>query len=425
MKTYQWMLICMLAWTMAGQAVPADSLGLADVVQQALEQSWQIKHDTALVVAGEKALHMTHSQYYPQVRMQGHHFQFFYQPYNYKEQGLELVLDWRPGNWFLNVGEADQRRVFARQKEAQTSRLQVASRTIDLYMALQTARLELKQLERKHWFLQQHLEMNRALWQSGVRTELDVIQTRQALEQVSEALIVQQGRVLALTRQLALQLGRPAEKPLPLRKLEPGRWIDALKKSLLPVHTRWSSGHPRLQSLKLQEAFLRLSKRKVDAGLWPSLKVGSGYVIDRDPTGSGNYGIVALQFQVPLYLWHASRLKKQQLEAQARAVGWQYRQVEQELQKRFEQLQQQQKAFTQALQVQKQEMSLARQALALARANYQSGLSTNLDFLFAQQQLFETRLRLARTRMALLQNLLETALLSGNLGILLKAGVQP
>ncbi|RMG66125.1 MAG: TolC family protein [Calditrichaeota bacterium] len=421
LRTLFWILVGALAL----QAAPADSLGLVDVVELALQRSWRLKGDSALVGAEEKAVQAQRSRFYPRVSLQGHHFQFFYNQYNYKEQGAELVLDWLPGNWFMRLDQVQQRAVSAQQKSVQAARLEVAGRTIGLYMALQTAWLELNQLQVRQEMLRQHLEINRGLWQAGVRTELDVIQTRQALQQVVEALILQQGRVSALTRQLALQLGRAPDQPLPLAKLDPARWIRLLHGDSLPARRPRLAGHPQLQALKFQEEFLRLSKKKVNASLWPQLQLGTGYVIDRDPTGSGNYAIAALQFQLPLFQWGASRLKKQELEARARAVGWQYRQTERQFQQQLQHLAEQQDALNNALKAQGEEIRLAEQALELAQANYRSGLSTNLDVLFAQQKLFESRLRLARTRMALLENLLQTRLLTGNLKTILTAGARP
>ena len=388
-------------------AQPEAALSLRQCIELALDNSPAIRSQARQVDAAAAQYREARSGYYPELSAAAGHQQFFREGYNYREQSAGVSLDWPLGDWLFDSAAPRAAEMRARQAALDDQRLMLTLRVAGLYGQILQTGLQQQQLRERQSLLNNHLQINRALWEAGVRSRLDLLQTQsaQALLRQEASRIAEQERVLqeALNRLLK----RDADAPLALQPFpELPSGIDSLPPAPAQLYPLLSNT-PLMRSLNLQIEAESLRREALRAARFPHLQLSGGFVADADPVGDGNYGRIGLEISLPLLQWGRSKFQNQAIRANigvmeaAQAAALQELTIE--LDTRLARLTQ----LQQLLRLQQEQLTVTREASTLAAADYQAGIVTNLEFLAAQQDLSANRLQIRQTRLAIRLTLID------------------
>lgn len=387
-----------LPWRLMGQA---NRLSFVDCLDRALEQSFILHSQEENVRASRSLQQVVESGYYPQLFGGVEHDQLYFAFHNYRQQFMLATVEWSPGDWLKKTALAAAKETEARQAEKQQTALDVLRRVSALYLGLLRNREELRLLDLRARNLEDHRQVAEALWQGGVRTELDVLQTLSEINGVFE-------------RKAALQAETDNVQTalLQLLQMAPPDTLLLQDFSEDVVNVQPDSGvtlaqNPSLRALEMQAQAGQLRLREVQAQRWPHLQLRGGYVVDRDPTAEGNYWQAGIGLQVPLFRWGETRFREQGLEAEVQALRWQRSQAQRELEIRAEQIRRQLAGLRASYHLQQQRLEITRQSLLIATANYQAGQITNLEFLDAQEASVAAEVSIRGTVLLYAMNLIE------------------
>ncbi len=368
---------------------------------------WQIK-SLGAVYQQEKSV------YYPKFLLDGHYHQFFYRDYNYREQGLLLMSDWSLGSWLQNSAESAALAIEASKANLSKSRLSLARRITGIYFRILKSDLWQQSFEYRKTLLEQHAQIAKAFWETGVRSRLDLLRTRAAtlaLEQ-EQRNIVAQGS--ALREELATLLNGQDSKPVDVQPFSSRTTAPDSIIGLQDICQILLENHPGIQALTFQIQATQLQRRKITAALLPHLQMWGGYVADGDPTSDGDYGLVGIGMSVPLFQWGQSEFQKEEVAATIRDLEYQRSNLRNELKIEAEKLFEEMSKLTDIIHIQREQLDITQQAFELAKVQYEAGLITNLEYLDAQQTWQETHLQLQDTQLRFLLQKIEIYLLTGN-----------
>lgn len=303
--------------------------------------------------------------------------------YGFTQQWALVGTDWHPGNFLYKAFDATQRQMQAARQSASWQKLQVLQRAATLYIRLLQKNRERALLKKQHQLLLLHYNLVRALWQSGAKTELDVLQTRAEILKSEESLnrTAQYGKMLS--RELALFLGMAISDSLQLMYLNTAK-ICALP---LPVLSdTLIRDNPWVRSLELTADAQKWRAHAAAAQRLPRLYLAGGYFTDHDPTADGNYWLIRAGMQIPLFSWNATSFEAQSAHIQSQSLTDRALDARRELRIRAQRILIRLKSLKHTLTLQEKHLTTLHQMLQMAKANYQAGLITNLEYLNAQQQ---------------------------------------
>ena len=127
----------------------------------------------------------------------------------------------------------------------------------------------------------------------------------------------------------------------------------------------------------------------------------------RRDTNEGNYWRVDAGIRIPIYYGHEIGYKKQVSEEMTKSYLAQKKEVEREILIHLAKVYERLVKLKGLLDLQSQRQSITEQAVSFAEINYKAGISTNLDYLSAQQRLTNTQLSIEETRLQYTMNLIE------------------
>ena len=380
-------------------------LDLESCIRMAIQNSHLLKKSHFQEQSIQTDFELEKTSYFPKANLSVSHDQLFYPPYNYSRQGALLQLDWMAGNWFANSAESAKLHLAAGQVATQSIMLTVIRQTITRFLAVLQISERLKMLRARHELLEQHRQLTEALWKSGFRTRLDLLQNETALSDNELTIAEAESEKDKLSNVLAGFIGLPDSKTLIIKK------PDLISDNLPPVVKGDLQRHPLLLKYNLEISAIRARKAKVNASLLPKIELYAGYQIDRDPTAEGDYWQIGGGLQVPLFQWNQSSLQKQKYESDALAVQAEMAHVRRELKIKTESMQREILKNRELLVMQKQRLTKLKDASDLAAGQYRAGLITNLEFLSLQQQLTEAEIENRQTKIQLLQSIYDYYLL--------------
>lgn len=388
-------------------------LSFSDCIDRATMHSYRLKSDDEQIHAARAVQQSTQARYYPHIFAELSHDQLYYSGYNFRQQFATAVLDWSPGDWIAATARAEAKQVEAVQAGRQQSQIELVLRVARLYIGILRNQQVLSLLSERIRILNEHVQVNQALWQAGVRTRFDVLQTQTAINLLQEKKIGVQADMhnlqAALARLMEMQVAS-----MPRLQDFPENVIDI---ESIPGEQMLAQ-NPRLRFLQRQSEAQRLRRSQVQAMKWPLLQFRGGYAVDADPTAEGNYWQVGMGLRVPLFRWGEFGFMTEQIEAQARALQWQASTAQRELQIRREQIGQQLDRLRATYRLQQERMQIIQQALQIATANYQAGLITNLEYLNAQKELVVTQVALNESRLAFALHLIESYALANDIDMI-------
>jgi len=329
----------------------------------------------------------------------------FLRPYNFGQAWALVHGDWSLGDFIKKTDQVARQEMITARLQQEKIRLDDISRAVSLYMSILQQRKEVLLLEDRIALLQDHLVVARSLWNAGVRTRMDILQTEAEINRVT----VDKARVIMTIRNLMRELtaltGMPVSDSLNLIHVDAARLIREM--------TVYGVSDTLVQANPLYQVYLsRIHTQQLQTGLvsaqqWPHLTAGAGRFSDGDPTGDGNYWLLSAGIAIPIYQWGRIRQEKMRSEALASSLSTELMDLSRELQIHLAKTVNRMEELRKMLELQDQRLQNAREAWTLARINYQAGIISNLEYLTAQQQVTATEIAIAQTRLQYVMNLIE------------------
>ncbi|MCB9501658.1 MAG: TolC family protein [Deferribacteres bacterium] len=387
-----------------------DSLSFAECLHLALQNSPGLKSHDASFEAAITAEKAARAGYFPHIFAEASHNQLFYSPFDYRQQSGTVLLDWSLGDWMQKTATVSAKEAEVRTAEKQTGVLDLVRTVTSLYFGLLRSQKETGLLDKRLQILREHHDVVRALWQSGVRTELDVLLTNTEINNVQEQRNTQQSETDKLRQALSSLLNISENKTRNVQSFPVG--IIAVRPD---TTANLLAQHPKLRSLQLQAEAQKLHLNQVAATRWPHVQVHGGYVVDRDPTAEGNYWQAGIGLHVPLFRWKETSYRKQEINQLVNVLEWQKKQTELELTIQQKQLLRELAVLRSNYKLQLENVQITGKAIHIATANYQAGLVTNLEYLEAQKENMTAQVRLYETRLLYATSLIEYFILTNEM----------
>ncbi|MCA9742763.1 MAG: TolC family protein [Deferribacteres bacterium] len=388
----------------------ATPLSLSECLDRALQHSYALNSYEFNVQAAQAAQQAATSQYYPHFSAELSHNQLLFSSFNYRQQAGMAVADWSAGDWLKKTARASAKQVDVETADKQIVLLDVVRRVASLYLGILRSQQETNLLEQRQQVLEAHQQVAEALWQSGARTELDVMQTRTAINMSAERYNAQQAETHKLYAALSRLLDLPTGAQPELQEM-PSQIIDIVPDSIQAALAQ----NPALQALQFREQKQNLRLREVQASKWPHVQMYGGYVEDGDPTAEGNYWQVGVGLQVPLFRWGEAKFRGQEIEATIRELHSQRAQAEREMHIQLAQLTLELNQLRANYHLQQERLRITQRTQQIAAANYQAGLVSNLEYLDAQEENMATQVTLNETRLFYAMRLIDDYALTNQL----------
>jgi outer membrane protein TolC len=382
----------------------SSSLTIQECLDRAQQNSYLLKSESQKAEAAENSFQTEHSHALPQFSGELSAEQRYLAPYRFRQSWALVHADWSLGNFFLKSPQATRQDALAVKAQLEQSRLEVSQRVSSLFINILLKQTQDNVLKKRLELLKSHFNVAEALWQTGVRTRLDVLQTETEMWQLQEEMAmldIEQGKLWQeLSRLINWQTSEiPQFSPLD------GAEISA--RPLPEIDGYFLAEHPLMQALSFRVNAEKVRRKAVTAEQLPQFHLAGGYFADDDPTGDGNYWRVDAGISLPLFRWGVSKFKRQRSEAIIRSVEEHKLDMERELTIQVQQILQNLKKLKDVLLLQENRLETAEKGFQFAEANYQAGFITNLDYLASQQQLAESHIAIRETQLKYVMNLIE------------------
>ena len=391
-------------WTMVLSAQSPPMLTLEDCIRRAEQNSFTLQSDDYIISATEEQASLTKSQAIPRIAGDLALENRFLQPYYFNQVWATVHADWSLGDLIQKTGRSAMQDIETQKLEKEQNRLNVIGRSTSLYISVLQVKKQIELLVVRMGFLQRHQKLTQGMWEAGIRTRLDVLQTESEMvklqEDTARLAIVRKN----LRNELALLLGWQNTDSLRLAPLR----VAAITQLPIPHASIESlADNPMIASYDSRVKAQQYRTQEITAVQLPHLLLGGGYFTDGDPTADGNYWRVDAGITIPIYYGHETAYKKHRSEALVQSLDAQKKETEREILIHLATVYEKLVKLKGVLELQSQRQSITQQAVSFAEINYKAGISTNLDYLSAQQRLTNTQLAIEETRLQYTMNLIE------------------
>ena len=329
----------------------------------------------------------------------------FLSPYNFAQAWAMVHGDWSLGDFIKKTDRLARQQMVTAQMMQEQTRLDAISRAVSLYMSILQQHKEIQLLDDRITLLRDHLVVARSLWNAGVRTRMDILQTEAEISRIS----VEKARVAMTIRNLMRELttitGLPVDDSLTLVHIDAPRLIGEM--TVERVNGTVVQQNPLYQVYLSRIETQHLQTQMVAAQQWPHITAGAGRYRDGDPTGDGNYWLVSAGLTVPIYQWGRVRQMKKKSEALSFSLNSELADLSRELQIHLAKTVNRMEELRKMLTMQNRRLENAKETWSLASINYKAGILTNLEYLTAQQQVTAAEIAIAQTRLQYVMNLIE------------------
>jgi len=386
------------------QAQAPARLTLEDCIRRAEQNSYRLQTDEHLITAFEKQADLLKSTAIPRIDGDLGMENRFFQPNYFNQAWASIHANWLLGNLIQKTGRSALQDVETRKLVKEQNRLDIIGRSTSLYISILQVKKQIEILSVRLGFLQRHRELTQGMWKAGVRTRLDVLQTESEMvrlqEDTARLAIVRKN----LRNELALLLGWQSTDSLRLASLP----VTNITESPIPqASLALLADNPLIAAYNSRVKAQQFRTQEITANQIPQVMLGGGYFVDGDPTGDGNYWRLDAGIVVPIYYGHESGIRKQRSEAIVESLASQKQNVERELMIHLAKVYEKLVNLKGLLDLQTERKDITEKAVTFAEMNYRAGISTNLDYLSAQQRLTNTQLAIEETRLKYTMNLIE------------------
>jgi len=371
-----------------------ETLSLNQSIKLALTHSFKLHAGDRRVEAAQAFYHQNRSDYFPTISGEASRQQLFYDQYNYRQLTAGIIFDWATGKWLTNSAIAERLEISVQSSDREQIRLDVIRRVSLLYFEILQNKIELQLLKSNIELLLQHEQITQALWQAGIRTQLDLLQTRSAIQQRHQDQLSLLARQENLRRELEQLLGLPEGSQPELLDMPVTFPFGEKLPTLTELLETALQKNPAIQKMQLNEQVQQMRLREINASLLPHLQFSGGFIADADPMAEGNFFQVNVGLQIPLFQWGKSSYQKEQINALSLALRSEISAIKRDIQIVLEQMVNTMHRLQQESEIQIDRLAISRKALKLAEVNYKAGLIENLTFLAAQKDVSDSELKM-------------------------------
>ena len=386
------------------------SLNLNECIQRAVQNSYQLQSDSLLTKSLQMVVKQEQSAYNPQISGSVGISGLFLSPYTFGQHYLQAIADWDLGRFWQKTADIQQKQTEQQEAVTNQNRLEITGVITGLYLDVLQNQLEQQILQSKIDYLSKHIDILTLLWKAGTIRQLDILQTQSSLNSVKEEM---------MQKVLGAEQAKYAMAHL-MGLNSPDQFSVAPVTNKLPspaevnhVPEAWLENHPQAQIFQKEYERELLMKRDVQASFMPHIQAFSGYTFDGDPTGDGSYILLGLGATIPIYSWKKKDYQLSEIDFMAESIQNQKKNAERNLSIRYGQIIQQIQQYKKIIDFQQEKIATDREAANVSELNYKAGLTTNLDFLMAQQTLMETELKINTVRNQYLKSVVAFWLLTG------------
>ncbi len=369
-------------------------LTLEECIHRAEQNSFRLLSDDYEITIAENDALIAESRAIPIVGGELATENRFLQPYYFNQMWASVHSDWSLGDLILKTGRSANQDIETRRLEKEQNRLNVIGRSTSLYMSILQVNKQIEILGIRSRFLQQHLQVTQGLWEAGVRSQLDVLQTESEIVKLQEDSI----RLAIVSNNLNVELARILGwENVDNFLLAPVR-LDSIATMPVPqVTLQGLNDNPVLATFDSRLTAQQFRTEELTARQIPHIRVGSGYVGDGDPTGDGNYWHINAGVVIPIYAGNAITYQKQVSNAVMESLDAQKKEAEREIIIHLIKVQEKMGTLKDLMDLQQQRQKITALAVDLVEANYEAGISSNLDYLSLQQSLTNIQLAIEET----------------------------
>ncbi len=399
-----WILTIAMFFSVLLSAQSPPVLTLKECIERAELNSFKLHSDEFEISVQEQNASLAKSYAIPKVSGELSTDNRFLQPYFFSQVWASVHADWSLGDLIQKTGRSSSQEVITRQLEKEQNRLNVIGRSTSLYVSIFQVKKQIEILEMRMGFLQKHYHLTNGMWKAGVRTQLDVLQTESEMvklqEDTARLAIVRKN----LRNELAGLLGWQNTDSLILAPININSVTEA---PVFPVTPQSLANNPILASFDSKVKAQQFRTDEIVADYIPHFQLGTGYLADGDPTGDGNFWQINASIVIPIYSGNSLDIKKQGSTAILESLDSQKKEAERELMIHLIKVHEKLIKLKNLLALQNKREEITAKAVNYAEINYRAGISTNLDYLSAQQRLTDTQLSIEETRLEYTMSLIE------------------
>ncbi len=403
MQKFWLLLIIVICPGLLGAQSP-HQLTLEECIYRAGQYSFRLQSDDYEITAAEKTASIVQSQAIPRIDGELATENRFLKPFIFNQTWASVHADWSLGDYLKKTGRSAAQDIETQRLIKEQNRLVVIGRSTSLYMSILQVMKQIDIIALRIGLLKTHHELSKGLWKAGMRSQLDVLQTEAEIiklrEDTSSLAVVRDD----LRNELSQLLGWENADSLHLMPLR----VDLIAAAPVPEVNRMSlSDNPVLTSFDSKIKAQNFRTDEITAVQYPHLRMGSGLFADGDPSGDGHYFQINAGVVVPIYYGHEPEYKKQWSRAIVQSLDFQKLEAERELVIHLTGLHDRLVKLKELLDLQNARRSIAGSAVEIAEMNYRAGISTNLEFITAQEQLTNIELSIEETHLEYTMGLIE------------------
>lgn len=373
-----------------------NELSLRMCIERAQKNSFLIQAMEKKTEAAQKKYQFEHSQALPQIQADFAAAHFQLEPYSFNQNSVLANADWALGDFLLNTAQAAKQEELIAQSDMRQHRLDVGLRCAMLYIHILQQRQHQELLQQRLKLLDAHYHVAKALWQSGNRTQFDLLQTEAEILRLKENVALLELELRNLLQELAQLINEKFDENIELQPLD----VESICNQPLPESSIEAIQHlPVIESFDLHIKARQFQTRAVKAQQLPHLNLSGGFMQDGDPTADGNYWLMSAGISMPLFRWNAAKFQKQESEALGQELNFQKQETERNISIIINQIRQKLAKLKEVIQLQQQRLKTTENVFKIAEANYEAGLMTNLEYLSTQEQFTETHIAIQGTQL--------------------------
>ena len=394
------------------QNVATENLDLADCIDFAIKNSYQLQTDSLLSETLQMQVNQEQASYYPQISGALGFTGLFLSPYTFGQHYLQAIADWDLGKFWYKTSAIQQKQIERQEAIKKQNLLEITGVITGLFLDVQQNNFELQILNKRLEYLNRHLDILNVLWTAGTINQLDILQTHSTVNTVKEVVLQKEIEGDQAKYAIARLMGFNSDSGFTLTQ---NISSETTPEVTFDGQETYLQNHPQLVTIQKEYETELLKKREVKAKLLPHVQAFSGYTFDGDPTGDGSFVMLGLGASIPIYQWKKNDYRLQEIDITAEAIQTKKQNAERELSIRYGQILKQIQQYKKILDFQQEKIATDEKTAQVAEINYKSGLSTNLDFLIAQQTLTETKMRINTAQIRYIKSVAAFYLLTGQI----------
>jgi len=399
-----WILLLASFYTVILSAQSTSILSLEDCIKRAEQNSFRLQSDDYEISAAENTASLAQLLALPRIDGELASESRFLKPYYFSQLWAGVHADWSLGDFIKKTGRSAEQDIVTRRILKEQSKLDVIGQSTSLFISILQVRKQIEIIVQRLGLMQQHYELSQSMWKAGVRSQLDVLQTETEIvslrEDTARLAIVRKN----LRNELSHILGWDNTDSLHLMQIE----LEPIVVKPIPSASLLSlSSNPILASFDSKMKAQNLRTEEIVADQYPHLRMGSGIFADGDPSGDGHYFQINAGLVVPIFYNHEPKYRKQRSEAIVGSLNSQKMEVERKLMINILKTHDRLLKLKELLNLQNSRQYIALKAVSIAEMNYKAGISSNLEYISAQQRVTDTQLAIEETHLEYIMNMIE------------------